>query len=178
MHTPGLLLAALLAICFSPAAQADHIQQRGGSVFSSRIGPWYIIRQTYEDRSRVCWALNPNYGRSDPTFAYFVAVGGDHPTSMMRFDAKRPARADETVTLIVGNEQVTLIHGKEDAGNAFRPITRGDARKITRLLEQRQNQSPKNFFVVDSHGGKFRYDARSTTKMISYLEKNCGYQRQ
>jgi hypothetical protein len=178
MRIQGLVLAAVLAICVSPIAQADHIKQRGGTVLNAKIGPWYIIRQTYEDGSRVCWALNPNYGNRDPSFAYIAARGGDHPVSIMRFDATRRARANETVTLMVGNERVTLIHGSEDVGNAFHPMTNLDARKITGLLEARQTQSPKTFFVVDGHGGKFKYDARSTTKMISYLEKNCGYQRQ
>ncbi len=177
MRIMNLVLAGMLAIGVAATAQADHIKETGVATVNTRIGPWYIVRTNYEDGSRVCWAVNLNYGNRDPAFAYLAARGGDHPTSIMRFDAKRSAKANETVTLVIGNEEVKLIHGSEDVGNAFHPMTILDSRKITSLLEARQNQSPKTFYVVDSHGGKFKYDARSTTKMISYLEKNCGYKR-
>ncbi len=177
-----MLVRAVLSFLFSialltNAAMAAQIDQRGGSVFSSKIGPWFINRLTYEDGSRVCWAYNPNYGRREPTFSYMAAVGGKNPVSIMRFDAKKSAKAGETAALQIGKKELQLLHRKDDARNAFHPRTVQDARTITSLLEHLQNSRNKSFYVVDARGKRFKFDARRTTEMITYLETHCGYQR-
>jgi len=166
----ALLIAAL-------SAQADHIQQRGGQALASKIGPWYIMRGTYEDGSRVCQAGNFSCGRNTPVFSYMAAVGGKDPVSIMRFDADKPAKAGDTVQLAIGEETIVLHHGATAAGNAFFPKTTGDARKITQTLLARERAPQKYFFVIDKWGDKFKFDARSTAKMLEYMEGQCGYKR-
>ncbi|MEZ5912640.1 MAG: hypothetical protein R3D84_10830 [Paracoccaceae bacterium] len=170
-----ILAAAVAAFCLAQPVTAQTISQRGGSVITKKIGPWYIERTHYEDGSAVCWSHNLNYGRSAPLFSFLAARGGKDPGSGLRFAAVKPAKPGDTVKLVANDAAVTLTHTGTGAEKVFSIADGKAGGTIIRLLLETETGRNKSFWVVDKDGTKYKFDARSTSKMLLYLKETCGF---
>lgn len=165
---------ATLSILLATAALAD-IKQQGGHAISDKIGPWFIVKATYEDGAHLCFAHNLSYGRGAPFFSFKTAKGGKYPGSWVSFQSERLAADGETVRLSIGSLSVDLRHKKGDADYLFGPVYVQEFGQIIEALLAAEKSTKKSFHVVDKAGKSFRFDARSTARMLDYMERNCGF---
>ena len=170
-----LLLCFALTFGFSQTAVAGKvIKPVGGVSFATKIGPWYIFRVNYTDKSRTCDAVNFTRRQDYPAFMIGTIREADGTSIYMRFEAKKTPKGNEKVDLVIGDKSFKFVHSGEYAHGGFFPSSGKQMGAVADALEERSVANKKTFFVQDAKKKQYKFDARQTTKVFEYLMENCS----
>ncbi len=177
MHIKHILAVALV-LGLAPAAMIAEESKRAlqGS-YKKQLGPWTLVKQTWEDGLTGCVASNYNNRRDLPVFSLNAYFEKGKVKSILRFDIKGTAKPKSRVRVIIGGNEFIFTHpGTYNHGGYFPSSAMVQSQVLSSLVGlQQSGKSSKAFHVVESSGRKSNFDARKTLEAVEYLKTNCGF---
>ena len=169
-----VLMVLSLIATGADAGQSVRMQQYS---YKKKLGPWHLVKQSWEDGTSGCVASSYHNRTSFPSFSFAAYETDGKVNSTVRFDVKGKAKPDGEAKVRIHGQDFIFFHpAKYDHGGYF-PRTGKQLVQVLKALVQLENASTpnKSFHVTVDGGRTYKFDARKTEEVLDYLRNECGF---